>query len=444
MQVSEKIQKILDKYLSKNLELRIQLYNLLAFAGIGAGIAAALIALVPETKSPVAAINLGISFLSYALLRIAEKKRCYRLCSWVWVVLIFMIGFPALFFLCGGHKSGTSCFFILAVVFTALILNNREKGIAVAIEFVIYTACSLSVHYYPGIAVSFESDFIHTLHAVLNFLLCAALLLTILLMRNRMIYVRHGQIEELNRELEARNETLLRYDRMKSDFLAAVAHEINTPLAVIAASSSDTLDLLGESPLNMDEIKHNQVVIDKRVKLIDSILLDLMDTVAIEQGRLSLNRQPVNMRELLTNICGAQFHKLDANENSLEYDIQPDLPEIWADPLRIEQVMVNLLTNAARHTKNGTITVGLKSSAKTQIVGVMDTGDGMDAETMRVVFKHYISKKAIYWQHGIGLVVCRRIIDAHGGEIWIESEEGRGTSVYFSIEEEADRDADYG
>jgi len=442
MQVNKNIQKILDKYLNKNLELRVQLYNLLAFAGIGAGIFAAFIALLPEAKRPIAAINFSISFLSYALLRVAAKRRCYRLCSWVWVVLIFMVGFPALFFFCGGHKSGTSCFFILAIAFTALILNRRDKIIAIALEFAIYTACSLSVYYFPGIAVSFESDFMHALHASLNFILCGSLLLTILLVRNRMIHVRQGQIEELNHELGARNETLLRYDRMKSDFLASVAHEINTPLAVIAASSNDTLDLLGESPLNMEEIIHNQLIIDKRVKMIDSILLDLMDTVAIEQGRLSLNRQPVNIGALLTAICGAQFHKIDANKNTLEYDIQPDLPEIWADPLRIEQVMANLLTNAARHTKNGTVTVGLKSSGKTQTVSVRDTGEGMDAETIRVIFKHYTSTKANFWQHGIGLVVCRRIIDAHGGEIWIESEEGRGTAIYFSIKEGAS-DADY-
>jgi signal transduction histidine kinase len=88
-----------------------------------------------------------------------------------------------------------------------------------------------------------------------------------------------------------------------------------------------------------------------------------------------------------------------------------------------------------RHTQNGKITVGIRRSEKTQTVTVADTGEGMDAETARVVLKSYVSSKTDYWRHGIGLNVCRKVVAAHGGELWIESEKGRGAAIHFTLGE---------
>ncbi|MCL1794623.1 MAG: HAMP domain-containing histidine kinase [Oscillospiraceae bacterium] len=438
MRIKKTISKILGAYFGKELELRIQFFNLTAFVGIIAGVIVAVIGAISSFGATAVVIDLAITPMSYVMLRVAEKKKCYRLCSWLWVVLMFMIAFPALFFLCGGHKSGASCLFILAIVFTALLLDGGEGFAAAALEAVIYAACTIFAYVRPETLAVIESDFIYTLHALSNFLICAALSVLVVLIRNRMITAKQQEVEELNRELAARNETLVRYDQMKSDFLATMAHEINTPLAVIAASSGDTLDLLKETPINMEEITHNLMESERMVKLIDNVMLDLMDTVAIEKGRISLERQIVDMAELLSYVCDAQHKKLDANGNELGYELQEGLPKIWLDPTRIEQVMINLLSNAFRHTQNGTITVRLRREEDRQVVSVTDDGEGMDAETARVALRQYVSTKADHWRHGIGLCVCRHIIMAHGGEIWIESEKGEGTEIHFALNEGAD------
>ena len=428
---------ILHTYLNQGLEIGVVFYNLLAFFGISTGIIVALIAAFSKFSVIIIIINLMVSLLSYIMLRVAEKKKCYRICSWIWIVLIFMIAFPALFFYCGGHKSGTSCFFILAILFTALLLEREkhERVIAIAVEFILYTACSVIFYSIPNMAVILPSDLNYILHSIFNFATCSVVLLATVLIRNSIIHTRQIQIQELNYELEEKNKTLARYDQMKSDFLATVAHELNTPLAVISISNSDTLDLLKESVINMDEIIENQKIIEKRVKLIDNILLDLMDTVAIEKGKISLTCQPVNLAEFLKNICGIQFKRLNSNANQIIYDLQSDLPEIWIDQLRMEQVIINLLSNSIHYTKNGIITIKLTRTDKKQIVSVIDNGEGMDAETVREALKQYVSTKADYWRHGIGLYICRRIIEAHRGDIWINSEKGCGTAVSFSVNE---------
>jgi signal transduction histidine kinase len=225
---------------------------------------------------------------------------------------------------------------------------------------------------------------------------------------------------------------------MKSNFLATVAHEISTPLAVIAASSADTIELLKETPVNMKEIMDNHEMINKRVLLIDGIITDLMDTVAIENGRLSLSRQPVKLAELLQSVCDKGFKRLDANNNRVAFDLEENFPPIWSDPARIEQVMTNLLSNADRHTKDGLITVTLTRTEKGQTVSVADNGEGMEPEIAKAALKEYVTSKGENWRHGYGLYLCRQIILSHSGEIWINSERGRGTTVFFTLVEEDD------
>ena len=432
-----RIGRVLNRFFGKNLDLQVQVYNLLAFVGIISGISVAVIAFLLKEHIVTVLINLAVSLVSFILLCFAEKKKYYHACSWAFIALIFFVFFPVLFFACGGTKSGVGFSFMIAFVFSALLLDGYERLAALILEFLIYFTCFIVAYYIPQALTSLPTEYDYHVVTLVNFSLSSAIILTVLLIRTRMFHSRHKQIAELNRELSARNETLALYDKMKSNFLATVAKEVDTPLAIISASSDAALYLLQEEPIKKDEIKGDLQAIKQRVKLIGSILLDLMDTAAIENGRISLNRQLLSLSVLITRICDAQFRQLDSNDNEIIYSLQPDLPSVWADPARFEQVMVNLLSNAVRHTKTGTIEVKLERSDNRQIVSVKDNGEGMDAETARLALRQYVSTKSDYWRHGIGLYTCRRIVVAHGGDIWIESKKGQGATVSFTIAEGA-------
>jgi signal transduction histidine kinase len=128
---------------------------------------------------------------------------------------------------------------------------------------------------------------------------------------------------------------------------------------------------------------------------------------------------------------------LNKNVNRLEIHIETGLPSICADPVRISQVIVNLISNSVRFTSNGLISISAKYEKKSVEVCVADTGTGIAPSFINHVFERYNTKeKKGAGQDtgtGLGLYICKYIIEQHGGQIWIESEEGKGTSVFFTI-----------
>ena len=152
-----------------------------------------------------------------------------------------------------------------------------------------------------------------------------------------------------------------------------------------------------------------------------------------EADRLALSLVPSDLGALLHSVEKDFSSHPSSGNNQLVLTIQSDLPEISADPERLIQVITNLISNADRHTQNGTITISLTGEPGWQTICVSDTGTGMSEEMRKNALKGYVSADKDYWRHGIGLYVCHQIITAHGGKIWLKSQEGEGTQVFFSL-----------
>lgn len=157
---------------------------------------------------------------------------------------------------------------------------------------------------------------------------------------------------------------------------------------------------------------------------------------ATEADRLALSLVPSDLGALLHSVEKDFSSHPSSGNNQLVLTIQPDLPEISADSERLIQVITNLISNAERHTQNGSITISLTGEPGWQTICVSDTGTGMSEEMRKNALKGYVSADKDYWRHGIGLYVCHQIITAHGGKIWLKSQEGEGTQVFFSLPEE--------
>jgi hypothetical protein len=150
------------RHFDASLDLRVQSFNMLGFAGVAAGIIVALSSVFTNAGAVNIVLNLVISVLALFLLHLTEKKKIsYHVGSWLVIACVFLIAFPVLFFTAGGYRSGTPCFFVFAIIYTAIMLENRrERAVALLFEFVLYAACCLIAYYYPKTVTPFATELV--------------------------------------------------------------------------------------------------------------------------------------------------------------------------------------------------------------------------------------------------------------------------------------------
>jgi signal transduction histidine kinase len=166
----------------------------------------------------------------------------------------------------------------------------------------------------------------------------------------------------------------------------------------------------------------------------------ILDAARIDEGRFSFDIRESSVEEMIQTTINSYYPMLKRNDNRLVLELSDDMPRVLADSHRISQVLVNLLRNAVRHTKRGTITISAAPWGNFVKVDVSDTGSGIASERLPVIFERFKSHDSGRAENagrgngtGLGLYICKHIIEAHGGGISLESEQGHGTVASFTI-----------
>ncbi len=423
--MKQKIQSFIRRIADSQTDYRIRLFYVLALGGCSISFLTLLFSLF--SCMWLAGLICGVlMLLSFGLICYTHKTGNYRQAYIVTVVTVFMIFFPILFFVSGGHRSGMPSVFLFAVLFTMLMLRGKSAILLSALEIVEYSAACILAYLHPEYVTSFETEGEILIDIILAFG-------SVSIVCGMVLYFHLKEYDRQRETLHRQNEKLRQYDASRSAFLTTVSHEIKNPLNAINLHAKDTVELTEEQPTDLELIRQNQAVITKMVGRIDRILMDLKDTVAIEQGRLSLHLAPMSMQTMIREAAITYFGKHYTAENKLILNLEETLPPIKADEARLLQVMTNLLSNAMQHTKHGRIAVTLIGIEGGLQICVSDNGEGMPEEIKKKVFEGYVSASEEHWRHGIGLYVCGCIIKAHGGQIWLDSKVGEGTRVFFTL-----------
>lgn len=224
-----------------------------------------------------------------------------------------------------------------------------------------------------------------------------------------------------------------RLETVRRDFISNISHELRTPLASLKALT----ETLQSGALTDPEAGPRFLGrISTEVDALTQMAQELLDLSKIESGQVALDLAPVSPQELLTS--AADRMKLQAERAGLTLRVESpnDLPVVRADKARLEQVLVNLIHNAVKFTRPGGEVVLLADAAQGGVrFGVKDTGIGIPADDLPRVFERFyrVDKSRTGSGTGLGLSIARHIVEAHGGRIWAESEEGRGSTFFFSI-----------
>jgi two-component system sensor histidine kinase KdpD len=239
--------------------------------------------------------------------------------------------------------------------------------------------------------------------------------------------IERTRLSEEAQQAHVRAET----ERMRNAILSSVSHDLRTPLATITGAASSLLDERSQlTPRDRLELCRS---IYREADRLDRLLKNLLDMMRIEAGAVQLNRE----WHPLDEIVGAALSRLEERLRSytVKTAFPPDLPMVQIDGVLLEQVVLNLLENAAKYAPPGSL-IELSASAgdREVVVEIADRGQGIPVgEEVRIFDKFYRAKPAREGGVGLGLTICRGIIEAHGGRIWAENRSGGGAVFRFAI-----------
>jgi two-component system sensor histidine kinase ChiS len=230
------------------------------------------------------------------------------------------------------------------------------------------------------------------------------------------------------------NEQLKKSDKMKDQFLANTSHELRTPLHGILSIAQTILAneqsaIQGKSYKDMELL----VTISRRMSY---MLDDLLDVVRLQDKRILLRQESLSIPSIVPAVMDMLAYMTEGKPIQMQMQIAQSTPPVWADEKRLVQILFNLLHNALKYTDEGFVRVTAEAGKDKLIIRVSDSGAGMDKETQERVFLPY--EQGLYGISdgggiGLGLSICKHLVELHGGELFVQSEPGKGSIFSFAL-----------
>ncbi|MDR1277571.1 MAG: response regulator [Treponema sp.] len=419
--MKKKLRAFIARYFfAENLPLEGKVFNLVLVFGVFACLGA-LIARIIEGVSFLA-INAVVILIMVIIAAFhgCNKFRLYRLGIRVALIITCDILFPVIFLANAGINSGMAGYFVLTIVLIFLLLRGKECVLMLVSHIIIVLGCYMTQKLYPALIIPFVTDFQKYVDHIQSVLISGIFIGLVIKYQTR-IY------EEEKNKAEAAT-------RAKADFLANVSHEIRTPLNAIIGLGELELrkNLEQETFINLDKIHNSGIVLLH-------IINDLLDISKIESGRFELIPVNYQIASLISDSVNINIVRLGSKPITFHLRISENLPVVlYGDELRVRQILNNLLSNAFKYTREGMVTLDINfekiegpEKNIMLVCRVKDTGIGIKQEDMGKLFSVYNQVDTRSNRHidgtGLGLSISKNLVEMMDGEIFVESEYGRGS-----------------
>ena len=384
-----------------SLPFRVRLFNVLALVGGMISLINGISSYVNNQDSVILGLNLGIAVLSFVLLFYAYKSGRYQFCYVVTIIMIFLMMFPYLFFKSGGYKGGMVSFYIF--------------GIMIAYQN-------------PQMVVWFSSEKEVVMDLLIGFCASSISVAAVMYLHFRMYNKQQEILEEARIEAQSANKA-------KSAFLANMSHEIRTPINVMLGMNEM---ILRES--ESKEIRQYAKSIERSGGYLISLINNILDISRIESGKMEIEEGKYELRQLLDEVM--LIAEKQAEQKSLKMNLIFDktLPAyLIGDVIHIKQILLNLINNAVKYTKEGQIDIKVsKNAEETKLIfEVKDTGIGIKEENLPILFDAFMrvdsKKNKKIKGTGLGLAIAKQLAEQMDGMIWVESVYGKGSSFFVQL-----------
>lgn len=242
-------------------------------------------------------------------------------------------------------------------------------------------------------------------------------------------------VESLTAELEEKNIALSRLDILKNEFLANTSHELRTPLnGIIGIAESLLAGVTGKLHPGTE---HNLAMIVSSGRRLAGLINDILDFSRLRNNDIQLRRLAVDMRSVTDTVLTVMMPLAAGKPVQLRNEVPEQLPPVWGDEDRLQQILYNLVGNAVKFTDQGEIRISAVQEGPVIVISVADTGIGIPRDKHEAIFRSFeqvdASDARAYGGAGLGLAITRNLVELHGGRISVESEPGSGAVFSFSV-----------
>jgi signal transduction histidine kinase/DNA-binding response OmpR family regulator len=242
-------------------------------------------------------------------------------------------------------------------------------------------------------------------------------------------------IEALSETLQEKNKALVQHDEFKDDFLASTSHELRMPLHGVAGLAKTVR--ISSPDLSMDS--HNKIkLIESTAVRLGNLVNDILDMSSLKHGKLNIQMHPAYIEPLIESTILGLSPLINDKPISLDYKLEEGAGVVFADEQRLQQILYNLIGNAIKFTVEGYIKIDVRKRGSRVQVRITDSGIGMSSEQLKTAMQTYETHSQQAGSElrgsGLGLSITKMLIELHGGSLDIESEEGAGTVVTFTLQ----------
>ena len=423
------ISKFVRTFFRKELELRVKIFHVLAMSAVIICIATTIVSMLQQMPVKTG-INAGTGIISLLLLIYSAKGGKQSICYWISVICVFLILFPSLFLFGGGYTGGMVCFFIFGVVYTVYMLEGRWMFVATIFELVYYSGLCVFAYLHPERTHPFASEKDILSDVIIGFVVVSVVLSLTMYVQIRMYKRQREELEQARDEEEKAN-------RAKTNFLANMSHEVRTPIYLIL-SINELISMETTDAKIKSYVEKIQNASEFLIRLLDNIL----DMSKIEAGKMELDIAPYRTDDLLQVLELVGQSKCQAKQLEFRLVKQELPPVLSGDMIHIQQIMINLISNAVKYTDNGSVTLSVsvkKGRTEDDIIlcmSVADTGIGIKKNSIPMLFEAFSRAEQSVKKHidgiGLGLAIVKELCNLMGASIQVESQKECGS--IFTVE----------